>query len=177
MPRVASILKDGAHLYPIHCLLFTMPGVPSIYYGSEFGLPGVKAPQDDWPLRPALDLDRLRGNPRHADLAEPSRAWPGSARKLPALRHGDFQMVFLSHRCMVFSRRTPDQWVMVAISAEKKPTAQAVTLPEPVDGFLVDRLNPGPPVPVRNGRAVVSPLHPCWARVLEVRVGQGADAR
>jgi glycosidase len=32
--RVMSYLKNPAHLYPLYCLLFTMPGIPSIYYGS-----------------------------------------------------------------------------------------------------------------------------------------------
>jgi glycosidase len=32
--RLASRLTNPAHLYPVYCLLFTMPGAPSIYYGS-----------------------------------------------------------------------------------------------------------------------------------------------
>ena len=40
--RVASRLKNPAHLYPLYCLLFTMPGVPSIYYGSEWGIEGER---------------------------------------------------------------------------------------------------------------------------------------
>ncbi|MCU7500706.1 MAG: alpha-amylase, partial [Ignavibacteria bacterium] len=34
--RIASIIKDPVHIYPLYCLLFTMPGVPSVYYGSEW---------------------------------------------------------------------------------------------------------------------------------------------
>ena len=40
--RVASILKEPAHLHPLYVLLLTMPGVPSIYYGSEWGVRGRK---------------------------------------------------------------------------------------------------------------------------------------
>ena len=36
--RVASNLTNPAQLHTLYCLLFTMPGVPSIYYGSEWGL-------------------------------------------------------------------------------------------------------------------------------------------
>jgi len=38
--RVASTLKDPRHLYPLYLLLLTMPGIPSLYYGSEWGIAG-----------------------------------------------------------------------------------------------------------------------------------------
>ncbi len=38
--RVASSLRNPAHLYPLYTLLLTIPGVPSIYYGSEWGIEG-----------------------------------------------------------------------------------------------------------------------------------------
>ncbi len=56
--RVASSLKNQQHLYPLYCLMFTMPGIPSIYYGSEWGLEGSRTPSDDRPLRPTLDLNQ-----------------------------------------------------------------------------------------------------------------------
>ena len=42
--RVASNLVSPAHLYPLYCLLFTMPGIPSVYYGSEWGIDGRRSP-------------------------------------------------------------------------------------------------------------------------------------
>ena len=42
--RVASKFSNKALLYPLYILLFTMPGIPSIYYGSEFGLDAKKEP-------------------------------------------------------------------------------------------------------------------------------------
>jgi hypothetical protein len=90
--------------------------------------------------------------------------------ELPALRQGDFQELFLSDRRMLFSRRTPDQRVIVAVSAEKEPVEQEVTLPEPVNGRLVDLLNPGQDFEIRDGRARLRPLWPCWARVMEVQI-------
>ncbi len=40
--RVASRLKEERHLYPLYIMLYTMPGFPTIYYGSEFGIKGKK---------------------------------------------------------------------------------------------------------------------------------------
>jgi glycosidase len=57
--RVASNLTNPAHLYPLYTLLLTMPGVPSIYYGSERGIAGQRVNGSDAPLRPSLDLNAL----------------------------------------------------------------------------------------------------------------------
>ena len=167
--RVASRLDDPVHLYPLYCLLFTIPGVPSIYYGSEFGLEGVKARTDDWALRPALDLEQLRANSGHADLVRAITRLAQLRADLPALRYGDFQELFLNHHRLIFSRRTPEQWVIVAVSSEREPMEQELVLPEPVNGKLVDLLNPGQHFEIRKGKANLRPLWPCWARVMEVR--------
>ena len=66
--RVASIVKNPAHLSPLYILLMTMPGMPSIYYGSEWGIEGLKAPGTDAPLRPALNPASLPDNSRHPEL-------------------------------------------------------------------------------------------------------------
>ena len=167
--RVASRLDDPVHLYPLYCLLFTIPGTPSVYYGSEFGLDGAKPHTDDWPLRPLLDLDQLRENSPHADLVRAITRLAHLRTSLPALRCGDFQELFLNHHRLIFSRRTPEQWVIVAVSSEPKPVEQDVVLPERINGRLVDLLNPGQQFEIRNGKAKLHPLWPCWARVMEVQ--------
>jgi glycosidase len=169
--RVTSLLHDTSLLFPLYCMLFTVPGIPAVYYGSEFGISGTKAPTDDWPLRPSLDLAQLRANPPQPDLAPVVARLAHLRTTTPALRQGDFQEVFLAHRRIVFSRRTPEQWVIVAISAEKEPTDQEISLPEQIDGRLADLLNPGQAFEVSGGKARISPLWPLWARVLEVRKG------
>ena len=40
--RIYTKLSNKAHFAPVHVLLYTLPGVPSIYYGSEFGIEGKK---------------------------------------------------------------------------------------------------------------------------------------
>ena len=53
--RIASILKDKRHLYPVYAHYMTMPGIPCIYYGSEWGAEGIKAPDNDYALRPCFE--------------------------------------------------------------------------------------------------------------------------
>ena len=65
--------------------------------------------------------------------------------------------LFLSHRRLVFSRRTPDQWVIVAVSAEREPVDQEVSLPGTSNGKLVDLLNPGEQFRIKDGKANAPP--------------------
>ncbi len=54
--RIITKLNNKAHFTPVHIMLFTLPGIPSIYYGSEFGIEGRKERFSDDSLRPYIDL-------------------------------------------------------------------------------------------------------------------------
>ena len=58
--RLASKLNVKENMIPIYALLYFLPGIPSIYYGSEFGIEGRKEGGNDDPLRPALNLRKIR---------------------------------------------------------------------------------------------------------------------
>ncbi len=58
--RIFTKLSDKRHYLPVHILLYTLPGIPSIYYGSEFGIEGRKEWGSDASLRPELDLAALQ---------------------------------------------------------------------------------------------------------------------
>ena len=53
--RLATILTNKKHIALAYGLLFGMPGIPCIYYGSEWGEEGAKAPDNDYALRPCFD--------------------------------------------------------------------------------------------------------------------------
>lgn len=54
--RITSKLDSKAGFAPVHIMLYTLPGIPSIYYGSEYGIEGKKGygAAADAPLRPEL---------------------------------------------------------------------------------------------------------------------------
>lgn len=60
--RIITKLKNKEHYLPVHILLYTLPGIPSLYYGSEFGIEGKKEKGSDISLRPTLNLDELKNN-------------------------------------------------------------------------------------------------------------------
>jgi glycosidase len=59
--RLASIVSNPGHLYTIHILLYCVPGLPSIYYGSEWGIKGKRENGSDAGVRPCIDLGAKRG--------------------------------------------------------------------------------------------------------------------
>lgn len=112
--RIASILRDPSHLPVAYGLLFAMPGVPAVYYGSEWGILGRKADGDD-ALRPALD------HPESNRLTTWISRLAQARRNSPALRHGSYRNVHLTNRQIIFERAVPGERVLVAINADSAP--------------------------------------------------------
>lgn len=112
--RVGSILKEYAHIFPLHILLFTMPGIPSLYYGSEWGVQAVKGNGDDWNLRP-----RITERGGDEELAAVIRRLTALRRDLPALRHGSYREleVAVGGEQFAFCREHGTATVIVAVNA------------------------------------------------------------
>ena len=55
--RIYTKLTNKAHFVPVHVMLYTLPGIPALYYGSEFGIEGKKERFSDDSLRPALNYE------------------------------------------------------------------------------------------------------------------------
>ncbi len=166
--RVASMVKDPRHLYSLYCLLFTMPGVPSIYYGSEWGIEGKKS-RSDWPLRPSLDLDVLSRKAPQGELPETIRRLARVRLQSAPLRVGDYLQLHVSNEQLAFSRGHEGRTVVVAVNASQKAARITLDVPGANDGRLVDLLNSGDEFAVKGGKAGIDPVPPCWARIMELR--------
>ena len=113
--RVASILENPHHLPLIYAMLFSMPGIPCIYYGSEWGCEGQKQRGSDKNLRPAFEKPVWNSlTEQIADMARIHRA-------SKALCYGDFQDVVLTNRQTVFRRQVPGETVFTAVNADSQP--------------------------------------------------------
>lgn len=157
--RIASTLNDERDLFPLHLLLFTIPGVPTIYYGSEFATKGEKG-EDDWPLRPPMYPAQLGKAPDHkSDLKDEIARIATIRSNLPALESGRFRELAVSHQQYLFAREEIDQTVYVAVNAADTP--QAIHVPEKVSGF--DQLN-DESIEVESGATMTIP--PKWGRII-----------
>lgn len=112
--RIASILADKAHLRPAWGLLFGMPGVPAVYYGSEWGAQGRKA-DGDAALRPACAA------PQETGLTQYIAALARARAQSPALRRGGYRQVVQTNRQLIFERACAEGRVLVAVNADAAP--------------------------------------------------------
>jgi cyclomaltodextrinase len=109
--RVASILSVPEHLPLIYGLAFGMPGIPCIYYGSEWGAKGRKE-DGDQALRACFD------KPEWNALTDTVSRMALAKQQSEALNYGSFRSVVLTNRQCIFERRSEHERVMVAINAD-----------------------------------------------------------
>ena len=100
--RIMTRLRTREHFLPLHVLLYTLPGIPSVYYGSEFGTEGRKERGSDASLRPKLSLEELRAG-ENAPL-ELIRALGSIHREESALWYGDYREMALTTTKFAFMR-------------------------------------------------------------------------
>ncbi len=114
--RIYTKLNNKAHFVPVHVLMYTLPGVPSIYYGSEFGIEGRKERGSDDSLRPALNLadysDCVKNNPCTAVIA----ALGAVRQNTPALSYGSYTELTLTTRQYAYARDLDGIRVLVTVN-------------------------------------------------------------
>ncbi len=109
--RIASILANPAHVPLAYGILFGMPGIPCIYYGSEWGEKGVKAPDNDYALRPCFE------KPTPNELTEFISRLITLRRDSDALCNGSYQNLSITNHQLIFERRTEQERILVAVNA------------------------------------------------------------
>ena len=146
--RIYTKLSNKAHFAPVHVLLYTLPGVPSIYYGSEFGIEGRKERTSDDSLRPALNLadyaDATEKNPCTALIAALGKV----RQNTPALNYGSYAELMLTNRQYAFARDLDG--VRVIVTVNNDDNAASMNLPAGNAAEYVGTLT-GEKVSVENG--------------------------
>ena len=115
--RIISKLNCRAHYVPVHILLYTLPGIPSVYYGSEFGVEGKKERYSDDSIRPYLDLAEVKktGEP-YLKLVKALGKIRGSEK---ALVWGEYKELMLTTRQYAFARGD----IVVTVNNDDHPAA------------------------------------------------------
>ena len=164
--RIGSTLRNPAHLKNAYTVLFTMPGVPSIYYGSEWAIEGTRTRESDQMLRPCLELDTPLAKTH--SLVPHISALSALRKSFPALCSGKYENVMIRNEQLVYKRYTGDQTVLVALNI----TDNEYWLDFPISGgsVLTDVLVDGSEYRVENNHAnVMIPAN--GARVLLLHNG------
>ncbi|MDO4272931.1 MAG: alpha-amylase family glycosyl hydrolase [Eubacteriales bacterium] len=125
--RIASKLQVPGHIYPVYTLLFTLPGIPSIYYGSEWGIKGKKEGANDDPLRPSVNLEEEAAE--DPKLLEWVRTLGRIHKEQPALSNGAYQELLLTNRQYAFARIMGDEGVIVAVNNDENEAELNIRMP------------------------------------------------
>ncbi|MDD5654752.1 MAG: alpha-amylase family glycosyl hydrolase [Candidatus Omnitrophica bacterium] len=166
--RLASLLKDSRHLYTTYGLLFTMPGVPSLYYGSEWGLEGAKVKGSDSLLRPCLELEQASFNAAHPELIGSIRRLASIRKSSRALCRGAYRQLIVNSEQFAFERRDGQESVVVVVNASAVPARVELPLQEAAGAELIDILNNNEAFRVSRRKTTELTVPPAWLRILKV---------
>lgn len=146
--RIASKLNKKEHLPLAHLLLLTLPGIPSIYYGGEWGLEGVRTRYSDADLRPPVTI--AEGKKLHSALTDVITRLIHIHAQNPEFYGGRYQELLLNNRQYAFARHAPGSAAVTALNSDDQPAA--VSIPAPLSAGSAKNLMDGTVVPVENGR-------------------------
>lgn len=164
--RVASILKNPATLLPLYILMFSMPGVPSLYYGSEFGIHGRKQDQDA-ALRPALNLTDLLVHAERLDLFETLKKLIKIRRENPSFFTGAYRQLLLTNEQFAFSRDLENGCAITVINAADHAVSIDIPLGSISGPRFVDLMDENAVFEANYGRLHLD-LSSCSAKWLKV---------
>lgn len=111
--RLASILTNKKHIPLAYGLMFGMPGIPCLYYGSEWGQTGEKAPDNDYALRPCFE------KPMPNELTDYIKKIIAIRQQSDALCNGTYRNIVIQNHQLVFERRSEKERVIVAVNASE----------------------------------------------------------
>ncbi len=147
--RIASKLNVPEHIFPVYTLLYTLPGIPSIYYGSEWGIQGRKEGGNDDPLRPAVDLQEVMREKPGEQLVAWIQKLGEIHREYPACIYGRYQELFLTNRQYAFARLQEDHGILVAVNNDDQEVQ--IEVREPLAGKTYRDLINDETVTAQNG--------------------------
>jgi len=166
--RIAGKLKDARHLHPLYCLLFSMPGIPSVYYGSEFGVKGSKTDCSDAALRPELDIAAMAKRGESEELRGTISRLAALHVSCPALQTGNYEQLYVSMKQICFARQAGGQTLAVVVNASPEPAEIEFDSGKSAGKTMKDLLNGGTEFKAGARKTKIS-VDGNWARILEAQ--------
>lgn len=114
--RIYTKLNNKAHYVPVHVMLYTLPGIPSVYYGSEFGIEGKKERNSDDSLRPQLNIDDYKDAVKTNECTRLISALGKIRQNTPALCYGEYKELLLRNTCFAYERAYEGKSIIVTVN-------------------------------------------------------------
>lgn len=166
--RIASKLTNRGHLAPVYISLFTLPGIPSIYYGGEWGVEGKRTRTSDDDLRPAISMDQAET--LHCPLTDLIGRLGHIHGGNPEFHAGRYQELLLTNRQYAYARFDGDSMIITALNNDDDPASMDIPV-SPAAGRAVHLLDPElEEIPVENGKIKLT-VPGNWGAILKIKGG------
>lgn len=150
--RIASKLQKKAHLPLAYLLLFTLPGIPSIYYGGEWGVEGMRTRDSDVALRPCIAI--AEGKKLCNDLTACVTRLAHIHAEQPEFHNGRYQELLLTNRQYAFARHGEGSVAVTAANSDDNEST--IYVPVPVAAKEAENLMDGSIIPVTDEKLKIT---------------------
>mgnify|MGYP000273183817 FL=1 len=164
MKTGSPAIKEKAHLPLAWLLLYTLPGIPSVYYGDEWAIEGVRTRDSDRALRPAISMEN--GQKLDCELTELIRQLGQIHTEHECFHGGQYQELLLTNRQYAFSRSSENSLTITAANSDDGEST--LSIPVGVSAGQAVNLIDGTSIPFENGRLTLT-LPGNSGAVLEIR--------
>ncbi|MCI9032005.1 MAG: hypothetical protein HFK09_05745 [Clostridia bacterium] len=117
VPRIYSVLNDKRDVPAAFAVLMVMPGIPCVYYGSEYGAEGQKGDCDEH-LRPAMSEIDTKAHPEIYETVSRLIALKASRR---SLKYGSYDKVVLNNKYFCIKREDGGERTLLAVNISDEP--------------------------------------------------------
>ncbi len=125
--RIASKLNKKQHLLLAWALILTLPGIPSLYYGSEWGLEGMRTQDSDSALRPTLKLqDQEQKDSYLLDFLSKLIKYHSDC---DAFHNGTYEELLLTNRQYAYARHGHTQTSITALNSDDNQSHVTIPIP------------------------------------------------
>ena len=114
---------NKAKLY--YAYMNTIPGLPVIYYGSEFGMSGASDPDNRRMMRFGSELSKNERN-----MLEDVRKIINTRKNHPALRYGDFLTLIADESIYAYIRSDMNERILIALNKNENPRKLKLEVPQ-----------------------------------------------
>lgn len=150
--RIASKLQKKEHLPLAYLLLLTLPGIPSVYYGSEWAVEGQRSNTSDETLRPCIKAAEIPG--RAVPLTDFIRRLAHIHTEYPEFHGGNYQELLLTNRQYAYARRLNHSCAVIAVNNDDSEAILHISLPR--GGNKAIDLFDKTVLPVQDGKLTVT---------------------
>ncbi|MDR1023611.1 MAG: hypothetical protein LBL94_10135 [Prevotellaceae bacterium] len=112
----------------LHAMIFSIPGVPCIYYGDEYGQPGANDPDN----RRLMQFNEYK--PEEQALLSKVKKLTSLRRELLPLTYGDVELLYVDDDALALSRTYFGQLVVSAINNGSEAKTLRIKLPQGYGG-------------------------------------------